>query len=708
MSVPAHSIAATLALPERKVAAALRLFDEGATVPFVARYRKEKTGSLDETALRAILERRDLLAALSKRREAIRAALAEQGQLTPSLEGRLAACQTRADLEELYAPFKKKRKTRADKARELGLAPLAKRIKSQPREGDPEMDARRHVRPPAVPDVDAALAGARDIIAEELAAAPRHRAEVRSVVDRHGRVAAKLVADHPDAQRFRDYDRHDEAVARIASHRWLAIARGEELGALRVKVRSDVKRTVEHITGGCGVNSRSPYAGELAAAVADAVKRLLLPAAERAARAELTERAHDHAIDVFAKNLDALLLAAPLGSVPVLGVDPGIRTGCKCAAVDATGAVVGHDTAYLVGRSRPDTGPLDKLLRAHRPRAVAVGNGTGGREALDAVREAVSRLGFDAVVVSVNEAGASVYSASELAVAELGQFDVTVRGAVSIARRLQDPLAELVKIEPKSIGVGQYQHDVDQAKLMRRLGDVVESCVNRVGVDLNTASPALLGYVAGIGAKLASAVVSHREAEGPFTARRGLRKVAGLGAKTYEQCAGFLRIRDGTNPLDGSAVHPERYKLVERMAQDLGVRVAQLVGDGAEARRIDFARYEDADTGRETLADIVAELDRPGRDPRDSFEAPTFREDVREIGDLAVGMVLEGVVTNVTDFGAFVDVGVHRDGLVHISQLASGFVRSPHDVVRPGQRLRVKVVDVDQERKRIALSALLD
>ncbi len=708
MSAAARSIAAALALPAGKVGAALALFDEGATVPFVARYRKEKTGSLDETALRAILERRDLLAALAKRREAIRATLTEQGQLTPELERRLGACGSKAELEELYAPFKKKRKTRADKARELGLEPLARRIASQPRQGDPAADARRHVRPPAVPDTDAALAGARDIIAEELAADLRHRAEVRRVVARHGRVTAKLVADHAEAQRFRDYDGHDEAVDRIASHRWLAIARGEELGALRVKVRSDVERTVEHMTGGCGVDRRSSYREELAAAVADAVKRLLLPAAERSARAELTEQAHDHAIDVFAKNLDALLLAAPLGSVSVVGVDPGIRTGCKCAAVDATGAVVGHGTAYLVGRNRPDTAPLERLLRAHSPGAIAVGNGTGGREALDAVREVVRRLGLDAVVVSVNEAGASVYSASELAVGELGQFDVTVRGAVSIARRLQDPLAELVKIEPKSIGVGQYQHDVDQGKLVRRLGDVVESCVNRVGVDLNTASPALLGYVAGIGAKLASRVVAHREAEGSFSSRRQLRKVAGLGAKTYEQCAGFLRIRGAANPLDGSAVHPERYKLVERMARDLGVGVAQLVGDGAQARRIDLGRYEDADTGRETLEDIVAELDRPGRDPRDSFEAPTFREDVREIGDLADGMVLEGVVTNVTDFGAFVDVGVHRDGLVHISKLAAGFVRSPHDVVQPGQRLRVKVVEVDAQRKRISLSALLD
>ena len=708
MSAPARSIAAALGLPEPKVAAALSLFDEGATVPFVARYRKEKTGSLDETELRAILERRDLLAALTKRREAVRATLAEQGQLTSSLEGLLATCESRAELEELYAPFKKKRKTRADTARELGLAPLARRILDQPRQGDPAAEARRYVRPPAVPDVDAALAGARDIVAEELAADPRHRAEVRRVVEVHGRVSAKLVAEHVDAQRFRDYEDHDEAVAHIASHRWLAISRGEELGALRVGVRSDVQRTVEHVTGGCRVDSRSPYREELAAAVADAVKRLLLPAAERAVRADLTERAHDHAIDVFAKNLHALLLAAPLGSVPVLGVDPGIRTGCKCAAVDATGAVVGHDTAYLVGRNRPDTGPLETLIRAHRPRAIAVGNGTGGREALDAVHETVSRLGVDTIVVSVNEAGASVYSASELAVAELGQFDVTVRGAVSIARRLQDPLAELVKIDPKSIGVGQYQHDVDQGKLVRRLGDVVESCVNRVGVDLNTASPALLGHVAGIGPKLASRVVSHREAAGSFTSRRQLRDVTGLGAKTYEQCAGFLRIRDGANPLDGSAVHPERYKLVERMARDLGVRVAQLVGDGAQARRIDLARYEDADTGRETLQDIVAELDKPGRDPRDSFEAASYRDDVREIDDLAAGMVLEGVVTNVTDFGAFVDIGVHRDGLVHISQLASGFVRSPHDVVHPGQRVRVKVVEVDAARKRISLSALID
>jgi len=737
-----------LGLAPAKVAAACALFDEGATLPFVARYRKERTGGLDEVALRAIVEHRRRLAELDKRRQAIRAALTEQGQLTPELARRLDAATTRAALEDLYAPFKKRRKTRGDLARERGLAPLAEQIRAQPRgprAPRPRQAAQAFVSAArGVSDVDAALAGARDIVAEELGLHAGLRAFVREQVDRHAKVKATAVkaareraASDPGLRRRLDeLTARAEPARKIPSHRYLALCRAEDEGLVRVRVRPDVERTVRQVLDGSSYDRRSPFAGELEAAVEDATKRLLLPAAERAARAALKARADDEAIDVFERNLEALLLAAPLGAEPVLALDPGLRTGTKWVALDATGAPHGdggHGVLYLVGRGEEQTAAaverLAALLRRYRPRAVAVGNGTAGREALAAARRAVERagLGGQTLVVSVNEAGASVYSASELAGAELPGLDVTIRGAVSIGRRLQDPLAELVKIDPKSLGVGQYQHDVDQGKLTRRLHAVAESCVNRVGVDLNTASPSLLAYVAGVGPKLARAIVDVRTSRARggrgFQSRRELLQVPGLGPKTFEQCAGFLRVRGGSNPLDASAVHPERYELVQRMARELkldasgppGVPVEDLIGDAALVDRIDLARYRDepggpgrgAGVGLATLRDIVDELKRPGRDPRVAFEAPAFRDDVREVGDLEVGMVLEGVVTNVTDFGAFVDIGVHRDGLVHVSQLAEGFVRSPHDVVRPGQPLRVQVTAVDRDRDRISLTARL-
>ncbi|MFT7582688.1 MAG: hypothetical protein ACI9MR_004371, partial [Myxococcota bacterium] len=463
-------------------------------------------------------------------------------------------------------------------------------------------------------------------------------------------------------------------------------------------------RALEQVLRGMTYFPGSAYGPELATAAEDSLKRLLMPTAERAVRAQLKIVSDDESIDVFQRNLEALLLAAPLGAVSVLGIDPGIRTGCKWAMVSAAGALQQHGVVQVRGRG-DDAGKWRAVLDRTRPTAVAVGNGTGGREAEAAVRDAVKAAGLDCVVVSVNEAGASVYSASELAGKELGQVDLTVRGAVSIARRLQDPLAELVKVPPKSIGVGQYQHDVDQGRLQRRLGDVVESCVNRVGVDVTTASPALLAYVAGVGPKMAEAIVARRQSTAGLKRRRDLLKVAGLGAKTYEQCAGFLRVVGSPDPLDASAVHPERYKLVAKMASDLDVPVARLVGNAELVARIDVARYVDADTGQATLQDIVAELAKPGRDPRQSFEAPKFREDVQEVSDLAPGMVLQGQVTNVTNFGAFVDIGVHQDGLVHISQLADQFVKSPHEVVQAGQQLTVKVLEVDAERKRISLTS---
>ncbi|MCA9516780.1 MAG: RNA-binding transcriptional accessory protein [Myxococcales bacterium] len=706
----ADVIARSLQIAKAQVAAALALFDEGATLPFVARYRKERTGGLDEVQLRAILAARDGLVALDKRKDAVLAAISGQGRLTPALEAAIRACDSLAAVEDLYAPYKSKRKTRADMARERGLEPLARRILAQPRDGDPAREARTFVSAARdVPDVAAALQGARDIVAEELATDADLRLLVREAVERHGVVSARAAKKGEGAEdrRFDDYRAFDEAVGRIPSHRWLAVARGEAEGALKVTVRADHERSLEQLLRRITYLPRSPFGAELRAAADDGVKRLLMPAAERAVRAGLSAWAEEEAREVFAKNLDALLMAAPYGARPVLGVDPGIRTGCKCAMVDGRGALVGYETLWLAGgRGEPDRAGLAKMLRQHRPDAVAVGNGTGGREAEAVVREVAREVLPGCVVVSVSEAGASVYSASELAGEELPGVDLTVRGAVSIARRLQDPLAELVKVPPQSIGVGQYQHDLDESGLARRLGEVVESAVNRVGVDVNTASPALLAHVAGIGPKLAAGIVAHRAttARG-FGARRELLAVSGLGAKTFEQCAGFLRVRGGKEPLDASAVHPERYALVRQLAKDAGTSVAALVGaSGVRQKLGDLRRYEDAETGRATLDDIVAELERPGRDPRATFEAVAFRDDVREIGDLEVGMVLAGIVTNVTAFGAFVDVGVHQDGLVHISELADRFVKDPHEVVAAGQRVRVKVLEVDAGRKRVSLS----
>ena len=554
-----------------------------------------------------------------------------------------------------------------------------------------------------MPDPESALKGARDIIAEHIADDPGRRRDIRRRVGQHGNVQTKAKKG-ADVEKYRDYIDYQERAARIPSHRYLAVCRGESEGALSVKVWPDVDHSVAMVMRTVRHRRDSPYAGQLELAVEDATRRLLLPVGERAVRTVLKHEADEEAIGVFAVNLEALLLAAPLGPVPVLGIDPGIRTGCKCAMVSNTGSLTDYQTLFLVGRGDKDVPRLVALLKKHRPKAVAVGNGTGGREAESRIREVVRALDFTVLVVSVNESGASVYSASELAGRELPDVDLTVRGAVSIARRLQDPLAELVKVDPKSIGVGQYQHDVDQGKLERRLSAVVESCVNRVGVDLNTASPALLGHVAGIGPKLSEVIVAHRESVGPYQNRAELLTVPKLGKKTYEQCAGFLRIRNGKDALDNSAVHPERYRLVKRMAKDLGVSLDRLIGS-ERVRQIRLPNYADEDTGLSTLQDIAAELEKPGRDPREAFVTAEFRDDIQQVSDLYPGLVLQGIVTNVTNFGAFVDVGVHQDGLVHISQLADHYVRDPHGVVSAGQVIQVKVLEVDLKRKRIALSA---
>ena len=701
-----QAIAQELNLPPKGVSNALTLFDDGATVPFVARYRKEATGGLDEVALRAILDAQTMRQELAQRRQTILKAMAEQNQLTDALKNKIENATTKTALEDLYAPYKKRRKTRGDTAIEKGLKPLAQRILDQPRHANPNQDAKKFVRPDkGVNTIDEALAGARDIVAETLAFDPKLKDQVRDAVSRHGVLKAKAAKKDVDVQQFKDYINYEERGQRVPSHRYLAVCRGEAEGVLSVSLKPDLERTYEQLLRRCKYFPTSPFGGELAAAAKDALKRLIMPSAERSTRAEKKVQADDDAIDVFQKNLEALLLAAPYGPQKVLGIDPGIRTGCKCAMVSAQGELLEYQTLYLVGQKNVQTAPLLSLLKKHRPEAVAVGNGTGGRETESLLRSVVKDAGLDTIVVSVNEAGASVYSASDIAREEFPDLDLTVRGAVSIARRLQDPLSELVKVPPKSIGVGQYQHDVDQGKLERRLGQVVETCVNRVGVDLNTASPALLSHVAGIGPKLADAVVKHRYQHQKFRSRKELLKVAGLGPKTFEQCAGFLRINGGTEPLDASAVHPERYGVVKRMAKDLGVSVSSLLSDERLVDRIELSHYQTDDVGRATLTDIIAELKKPGRDPRADFEPPAFRDDVHDIADLKTGMTLSGVVTNVTNFGAFVDIGVHQDGLVHISELANRFVSSPHDVVSAGQKISVVVLDIDVKRRRISLSA---
>jgi protein Tex len=708
---PIQVLAAELGIEGRRIEAVLGLLAESNTVPFIARYRKEATGGLDEVQIRAIAERHAYLVELEDRRLAILSSIEEQGKLTDELRARILAATTKSVLEDLYLPYRPKRRSRATIAREKGLEPLAARILAQPMDGDPRALARTLVDPEkGVADEDAALAGARDIAAEAVSESADVRSLVRRAYAEQGMLVSRASGETAEAtSKFRDYFDYEEKAATIPSHRFLAVSRGEREDALRTAVRVDADGNVARILSLVGHRPRSPFAGELAAAVQDGYARLVASSAERELRALLKERADLEAVDVFAGNLASLLLAAPLGPMAVVGVDPGLRTGCKCAAVDAAGRFLDHMIFNLVaGTTAAEAGAraLAAFVRRHSPAAIAVGNGTGGREAEKFVRETLAAAGLEGLfVVPVSEAGASVYSASELAGREFPDLDLTVRGAISIARRLQDPLAELVKVEPRSIGVGQYQHDVHQTLLARKLDEVVESCVNRVGVELNTASAPLLSRVAGIGPTLASAIVTHRERNGVFESRRQLLDVPRLGRRAFEQAAGFLRIHGAKNPLDASAVHPERYGLVRRIAEDLGVELLALVGDERLAGRIDIARYVGGDVGEPTLRDIMAELAKPGRDPRDAFAPPAFRDDVRSLEDLRTGMELDGVVTNVTAFGAFVDVGVHQDGLVHVSQLADRFVRTPSEVVKAGDRIKVRVLEVDLGRRRIALTA---
>jgi uncharacterized protein len=710
---PVADIAAELKLAPQAVAAVSRLLAEGATVPFIARYRKEATQGLDEVAIRAIEERREYLTELHDRKRSVLAEIARQGKLTPELERQVRAAQSKTVLEDLYLPFKPKRRTRAMIARERGLAPLAELIWSQPRDGAPEAAAQAFIDPAKdVPDLDAALAGARDICAERISELANVRSALRDALLQRGTLSVEKTREYREqVTKFDSYAKFEERLSTLPSHRFLAIRRGETEGVLRVDLEVDVAPIATLIERSVQLNPASKFAGQLRTAADDALSRLLLPASKVDARVEMKLRSDTEAIRIFAQNLRELLLSAPLGPASVLGIDPGQRTGCKCAVVDATGKVLEHTTVYLVQgddallRARET---LQQLCKKHKPRAIAVGNGTHGRETEAFARTVLDELGLSqqgVFCVSVSESGASVYSASDVAREEFPDLDLTVRGAISIARRLQDPLAELVKVEPKSIGVGQYQHDVHQPLLARKLDEVVESCVNQVGVEVNTASSSLLARVAGIGPSLAKKIVEHRDRHGSFKKRKQLLDVASLGPRAFEQAAGFLRISGADNPLDASAVHPERYGLVERMARDLGVSVAQLIEKGELVDKIDAQRYAADDVGQYTLRDILSELKKPGRDPRSSFEPPKFRDDVRTLADLKPDMELEGVVTNVTAFGAFVDVGVHQDGLVHVSQLADRFVKNPADVVKVGDKLQVRVLEIDMQRKRIALSA---
>ena len=680
-------LVAELGIPGGQIAAVAKLLGEGNTIPFIARYRKEVHGNLDEVQISKIQERLGYYAELEDRRATILKTIEEQGKLTDELRAKIEACMQKNALEDLYQPYKPKRRTRAMIAKEKGLEPLADKIWDHaPYEG-----------------TDEELQGARDILAERIADLADVRGLVRDAFAKKAVVTSEVVTPKPAAPtKYEQYYDFQEPIAEIPSHRFLAIRRGQKEGVLWVRLVVDkaplVARIAEIVGAGDDAN--------LHLAVEDAYKRLLAPSCEIDVNVEKKLEADRQAVEVFAENLRHLLLAAPLGEKKVLAIDPGIRTGCKVAMLDATGKFLVNTVIYPMQRTAEAQETLAKIVEHFHPEAVAVGNGTAGRETEAFVRDVLKLIGAkDVMVVSVSESGASVYSASETARAEFPDLDLTVRGAISIGRRLQDPLAELVKIEPPAIGVGQYQHDVHQPLLDAKLDEVVVSCVNKVGVELNTASAPLLTRVSGVGPSLAKRIVAWRDENGAFKSRRDLLKVTGLGAKAFEQCAGFLRIRGAANPLDASAVHPERYALVETMAADLGVGVGELVGNAQLADKIDVRRYITNDVGEPTLKDIVSELKKPGRDPRAVFEKPAFRDDVTTIDDVQEGMALEGIVTNVAAFGAFVDIGVHQDGLVHVSELADRFIRDPNEVVKVGDKIKVKVIGVDKARQRISLSA---
>ena len=698
-------IAEELQLPLRSVENTLSLLDEGCTIPFIARYRKERTGTLDEVQIAAISDLNEKLTELEKRKETIIKTISEQGKLTPELEKRIAECEDTETLEDIYLPYKPKRRTKAQVAREQGLEPLATVIMLG-RETDPDGVAKRFVKGD-VKTVADALKGAQNIIAEIVSEDEKARQTVRRSFEREATITSKVIKDKKDteeAAKYSDYFDWSEPLKRCPSHRMLAMRRGEAEGILRISISTDDGDCLFRLRR-IRVRGNGRCAKLIEEAVDDSYKRLLQPSIENEFAARSKEKAEEEAIRVFAENLRQLLMSAPLGQKRVMGVDPGFRTGCKIVCLDAQGNLLHFEAIYPhppIAKREQAAATIERLVELYGIEAMAIGNGTASRETAAFMKSLHFKHSVKQFVVS--EDGASVYSASKTAREEFPDKDVTVRGAVSIGRRLMDPLAELVKIDPKSIGVGQYQHDVDQGKLKKSLDLTVESCVNSVGVNLNTASQHLLTYVSGLGPTLAKNIVDYRREHGAFTSRAQLKKVPRLGPVAYEQCAGFLRIPESDNPLDNSAVHPESYKIVEQMARDNGCTVRQLMTDASLREKIELRKYVSDTVGMPTLTDIMSELEKPGRDPRSQIEEFEFAAGINSIDDLRAGMTLPGIVTNITNFGAFVDVGVHQDGLVHISQLADRYVSDPNEVVKLHQHVRVKVTEVDKRRNRISLT----
>ena len=710
-----------LSLNTQQVAATAQMFSEGATVPFIARYRKEQTGGMDEVKIMEVRDRLQQLADLEKRREAIVKSLEERKLLSAELKKKVAEAETMTRLEDIFAPFRPKRRTRGTMAKERGLEPLANFIWEHREDtaADVEKEAEQYIvesKPedktaelnPAVPTLADALAGARDILAERFSDDADARSDLRELIAEQGMVSSKVMYGkdtEPDAQKFKDYFEWSEPLKDVPSHRLLAMRRGEKEGFLFMRIQADEEAALTKMRGHFGVSNGGACAEQLDLAVVDSFKRLLGLSLETEFRMKAKKEADIEAVRVFADNLRELLLASPLGQRPMIAIDPAFRTGCKTVVLDAQGKLLFDTVLHFTtshSQAMEAVEMLKKMVAKFDSKAICIGNGTASRETEAVVRAA--GLPSSIPIIIVNESGASIYSASEVAREEFPDKDITVRGAVSIGRRLMDPLAELVKLDPKSIGVGQYQHDVDQNLLKTGLDDTVVSCVNGVGVEVNTASRQLLGYVAGLNSGIASNIIAYRAENGPFQTREELKKVPRLGDVAYEQAAGFLRIRGGQHPLDSSAVHPERYALVEQMASDLGCDVPTLISDAGMRKKIDLKKYVSDEVGLPTLKDIVDELSKPGRDPRAQFELFTFAEGVNKPSDLSEGMKLPGIVTNVTNFGAFVDVGVHQDGLVHISQLADKYVSDPAEVVKVGQKVNVTVTEVDLNRKRIALS----
>lgn len=692
-----------LNLSQNAVKNAVRLFDDGATIPFIARYRKEATGSLDEIQLEAIKKKLDTLRELIKRKESILKTIEEQGQLSDELAKKIENCWNGPELEDLYLPYKRKRKTKASMAREKGLEPLAKIIMAQ-NESHLSAQAQRFVND-KVASQEEALEGARHIISEWINENERARKRIRSQFEKHAVISATVIkTKEQEAGKYADYFDFSEKLSKIPSHRLLAIRRGEAEGLLRVKITADEEKSIEMLDQ-IFVKSDNECTDQLELAIEDAYKRLIHPSIENEFAGLAKLKADEEAISVFARNLEQLLLEAPLGQKRVMGIDPGFKSGCKVVCLDAQGKLEHNQNVYPFGPDgdkRMASKQIRTLVNSFKIDAIAIGNGTAGRETEDLIRSI--RFDRDIKAFVVSEDGASVYSASEVAREEFEKYDVTVRGAVSIGRRLMDPLAELVKIDPKSLGIGQYQHAVDQKLLKDALQRTTEKCVNKVGVNLNTASRHILMHVSGLGDSLAQNIIDYRTENGAFESREELKKVKRMGAKAFEQAAGFLRIRDGKNELDNTAVHPERYGLVKKMAADMNVTVHDLISDKNIRQKIDLKKYVDAETGMPTLNDIIKELEKPGLDPREQIKVFEFSRDIRKIEDLHEGMVLPGIVTNITNFGAFVDIGIKENGLLHVSEMADRFISDPNEIVCLHQQLQVKIIRLDIERKRISLS----